>query len=176
MGSKMMTGNETVRNIFVIGLRNAHAMEHEAITLLKRQLDRLNHYPEMAARLRQHLSETEQQLSRLDNVLRELGEQSSSWKDMGGQAMGNMAALGQAMAGDEILKDLFANIAFENFEIAAYRSLITMAQTGGFNSAIEPLKQSLNEEEAVSSWLSQQLPKITEQYLQLGMGGQQAKR
>ena len=31
--------------------------------------------------------------------------------------------MGHTLAGDEILKNSFANFAFENFEIAAYKSL-----------------------------------------------------
>ncbi len=34
-------------------------------------------------------------------------------------AGGSMAAIGHSMADDEILKNSFANFAFENFEIAA---------------------------------------------------------
>jgi hypothetical protein len=46
-----------------------------------------------------------------------------------------MAALDHAVAGDEILKNSFANFAFENFEIAAYKSLLTIAEAGGFSAA-----------------------------------------
>lgn len=40
---------------------------------------------------------------------------------------GNPAALGHAVIDDETVKNHLANHAFENFEIAAYTSLITMA-------------------------------------------------
>lgn len=39
------------------------------------------------------------------------------------------------MAGYEILKNSFANFAFENFEVAAYKSLLTVAEAGGYGAA-----------------------------------------
>ena len=38
-------------------------------------------------------------------------------------------------ADDEILKNTFANLAFENYEFASYESLISMARAGGFDAA-----------------------------------------
>jgi hypothetical protein len=37
------------RDIFVIGLRNAHAMENEALSSMKPQLSRIENYPQVAA-------------------------------------------------------------------------------------------------------------------------------
>lgn len=45
---------------------------------------------------------------------------------------GSMAALGHTVAGNEILKNSFANFACENFEVAAYKSSITVAELRGY--------------------------------------------
>lgn len=42
-----------------------------------------------------------------------------------------MAAIGHTVAPDEIIKNSFANFAFENFEIAAYKSLLALARQLG---------------------------------------------
>ena len=52
----------TAREIFLIGLRNAHAMETQARELMERQSERLTGYPEVQARMKTHLRETEGQL------------------------------------------------------------------------------------------------------------------
>jgi ferritin-like metal-binding protein YciE len=117
--------------IFVTGLRNAHAMKNEALGIMKPQLSRIENYPEVAARLNQHIRETEAQLERLEGLLEDMGETSSTFKDTALSVMGRMAAMGHTMADDEILKNSFANFAFENFEIAAYNSLLTLADAGG---------------------------------------------
>lgn len=45
-------------SFYLVGLRNAHAVEMEAIELMSRQVERLSNYPEIEARLRQHIDET----------------------------------------------------------------------------------------------------------------------
>ena len=167
---------QDVRDVFLVGLRNAHAVENEALSIMNRQLDRLENYPELATRLRSHVTETDQQAQRLDTILADLGEDPSTFKDMAASFMGNMAAMGHTVASDEILKNAFADYAFENYEIAAYRSLITMAKAGGFRSAVPLLQASLRQEEEMAQWLETNLPMITERYLDLEAAGVQASR
>lgn len=163
-----------IRSIFITGLRNAHALENQALSIMNRQLERLESYPDVAARLQAHVEETNGQIDRLRTVLESLDESPSAMKDMGASFMGSMASLTHSVAGDEILKNSFANFAFENYEAASYRSLIAMAKKGGFQSAIPLLEASLSEEEAMAAWLDQHLPAVTERYLQLSSAGAQA--
>lgn len=167
---------EDIRDVFVVGLRNAHALENEALSIMNRQVERLESYPELEARLRHHIEETEQQAQRLDQILSGLGESPSTMKDVAASMMGSMAALGHSVAGDEILKNAFADFAFENYEIAAYRSLITMAERGGFNAAVPLLQATLEQEEAMAEWLETNLPMLTERYIGLEAAGAQANR
>jgi len=153
------------RDIFIDGLRNAHAMETQARELMERQSERLTDYPEVKSRVQTHLHETEGQLQRLERCLSSLGESTSTMKDTAQSFMGNMMALGHSMAGDEILKNTFANNAFEHFEIAAYKSLLTLCGPAGADSARGLLEQSLKEEEAMASWVDQNVGKVTLAYL-----------
>ena len=113
---------QSARDLYVVGLRNAHAMEVQAREILERQSERLTDYPEVQTRAKEHLVETKEQIRRLEQCLQECGESSSTLKDTAQSDMGNMLAATHSLAGDEILKNTFANNAFENFEIAAYRS------------------------------------------------------
>jgi ferritin-like metal-binding protein YciE len=80
--------------------------------------------------------------------------------------VGNMAAMGHAVASDEIVKNSFANNAFENYEIAAYRSLIALADHLGINGAVLQLKISLEEEEQMAKWVDSNVGKITLAYVE----------
>ena len=80
---------------------------------------------------------------------------------------GGMAAAMHSVADDEILKNSFANYAFEHFEIAGYKSLITLAEDGGFADATALLQQSLGEEQRMAQWLDEALPAITRRYADL---------
>lgn len=153
--------------LFVTALKNAHSMEKEAQQIISRQLDRLKNYSKVEERLRLHLNETNTQMQRLDDVLAELGTGASGFKDVVTGLVGNMAALGHAPMGDEILKDSFANFAFENFEIAAYNSLFTIAESLGETGRIGALRASLKEEEAMAAWLAENLADVTNTYMRL---------
>ncbi|MER9963312.1 ferritin-like domain-containing protein [Mesorhizobium sp. M0045] len=43
----------------------------------------------------------------------------------------------------------------ENYEIAAYNSLLVLAEAGGFQDPERVLKQNLSEEEAMANWLKE---------------------
>lgn len=164
----------TARDLFITGAKNAHGLEKQALSIMQPQVKRLEHYPEVAALLERHIAETEQQVSRLHQILTSMDESPSTLKDTVMSMGGTMAALGHSMADDEILKNTFANYAFENFEIASYRSLITMAESAGADSAIPLLRQSLQEEEQTAQRMAEMLPAVTERYIALSQSGQRA--
>lgn len=168
--------NETVQSIYVTGVKNAHALEKEAIQLLERQIERIEGYPEVEAKLRQHLAETNRQHERLDEILHALGTDRSLIKDWFTQLMGNAAAIAHVPAADEILKNTFANHAFEAFEIAAYKSLITMAEVTGHSQHVVSLRQSLDEEQRMAQWISDNVEKVTRMYLEKEARGEKADR
>lgn len=157
----------SLRSVFVTGLQNAHAVEQQALALLDRQLDRLTRYPEIAERLRSHRGETEDQMRRLEEILRGLGESPSGWRDAAMSLIGNVAALSNSFAGDEVLKNHIVNHAFENFEIATYTSLIALAEAGDFATAAPLLRASLAEEERMAQWVRDGLADLTLKYVGL---------
>ncbi|MGY0573393.1 ferritin-like domain-containing protein [Bradyrhizobium sp. RDM12] len=153
------------RDTFVVGLRNAHAMEVQARELMERQSERLDDYPEVKAKVAAHLQETNEQLKRLERCLEGCGESTSSLKDTTQSMMANMQAMTHSVAGDEILKNTFANNAFENFEIAAYKSLLALCGAAGVAEAKEPLETSLKEEQRMASWIDSNVEKVTMEFL-----------
>lgn len=156
---------ESAKSLLVVGLRNAHAMEIQARELMERQLERTDDYPEVKAKLTMHLAETKEQLVRLEQILESCGESTSTLKDTAQSIMGNMMAMAHSVAGDEILKNTFANNAFENFEIAAYRSLLAMCGAAGVESARPLLEKSLEEEEKMAAWVAENVENVTRQYM-----------
>jgi ferritin-like metal-binding protein YciE len=155
----------SARDIFVVGLRNAHAMEIQARELMERQSERLSDYPEVKQKVTEHLRETEEQLKRLESCLEACGENTSSLKDTALSVAANVTAMAHSMAGDEILKNTFANNAFEHFEIASYKSLLALADPAGATSAKPVLETSLREEEKMASWIDANVQKVTMEYL-----------
>jgi ferritin-like metal-binding protein YciE len=155
----------TAGEIFVVGLRNAHAMETQARELMERQSERLDEYPEVKAKVASHLDETNEQLRRLEQCLEACGESTSSLKDTAQSVVANVTAMAHSMAGDEILKNTFANDAFEHYEIAAYKSLLALCRSAGVDTARPLLEASLQEEERMAEWVESNVEKITMEYL-----------
>ncbi len=164
----------TANEVFISGLKNAHAMEKQALSIMQPQLNRLEHYPDVSAMLERHIRETEGQIERIDDILAGLDEGASGLKDTMLSFSGSMAAMGHTVAPDEILKNSMANFAFENFEIAAYTSLITTARLSGASSAVPLLEQNLEEERRMAEWLAQNIDAVTERFIMLKAGGQRA--
>ena len=171
-----ITSSEDIRSIFVTGVRNAHALEKEAIQILSRQIERLENYPEMEAIVRRHLEESKQHEERIDQVLEGLGTDRSVLKDLATQIMGNAAAIAHAPAADEILKNTFANHAFENYEIAAYKALIVMAEAAGESRFVPLHPQNLTEDENAARLIYEQVEPITRKYLSRASSGAKADR
>ncbi len=161
-------------DVFIDGLRNAHAMEKQALSIMQPQLNRLEHYPQVSALLDRHIRETEAQIQRIDQIFETLNESSSGLKDTMLSLSGSMAAMTHSMATDEILKNSLANFAFEHFEIAAYTALLTAAQEANVTQAISLLEQNLQEEVAMASAIHDGLPDVVRQYITLSASDQRA--
>ena len=166
---------DPVRDLFVTGAVNLHAVEKQALSIMTPQVARIEHYPEVADRLRAHIEETNHQIARLDELLTTFDTGGSALKDMGLSLSGSMAAMAHTIAGDEILKNSFANYAFEHFEIAAYKSLLTLAEDAGLTQATSLLSQSLREEQDMARWIDESLPMITRRYASIYAEGGSSK-
>ncbi len=164
---------DVLQSVFITGLKNVHGVEHQALALMDRQLDHLENYPEVAEMLRKHRAETEQQIVRVEEILASFNESHSALKDAALSFTGNMAALAHVFAPDEILKNSFANQAFENFEAASYTSLVALSEAG-FANHTAALRQSLTEEQRMAQWVADSIPALTLKYVGLRAAGETA--
>ncbi len=146
-------------------LRDAHAAEEQAKTMLSGTASRIQNYPELKARIEQHERETERQAELVRSCIERRGGSTSTIKAAGAK----MVALGQAMSGmfvgDEVMKASIASYAFEAMEISSYTILIATAEQVGDMETARICQQILREEEAMADWLKQNLPTLTQQYL-----------
>lgn len=157
-------------------LRDAHGMEEKAESLLKRQAERLEHYPAMKARIEQHIEETRSQAQRLEECINRLDGDRSAVKDVAGKAMANIGAMFNAAAEDEVVKNAIGSYSFEHFEIASYRSLIAAAEAVNDSYTARVCREILSEEVAMATWLEENLPDVTRTYLQREAVDEPAKR
>jgi ferritin-like metal-binding protein YciE len=153
--------SQTATSLLAIALRNAHAMERKALELLKHQTGRLEQFPELDAQIQHHLGETERQLERLEQCLDALGEETSALSPPP-----PLAAYGPGNGAEgEPLAQVFAGFAFENYEIAAYRSLLALCEAAVQRSIAPLLQESLKEEEAMARWLKDNISRLTRDHV-----------
>ncbi|MCQ8873646.1 DUF892 family protein [Mesorhizobium sp. LMG17149] len=153
------------REWLVQWLRDAHAMEEQAETMLNGQLNRIENYPELSERIRQHIQETRQQAARLETCLDRIGQGSSTLKDAGGKLTAMAQSLSGVFAGDEVMKGSLASYTFEHMEIASYTILIAAAKSLGEAEVAQVCEENLREEVAMADWLKSHIPTTTEQFL-----------
>lgn len=146
-------------------LRDAHAMEKQAESILEGQVNRINNYPELAERMEAHLQETKSQRKRLEACMERRGTSTSSVKDTSARFTAMMQNLGGVFAGDEVVKGLLASYAFEAMEIASYRILSEAAAAEGDHETAKLCKEICKEEEAMADWLKDHMPAITTAFL-----------
>ncbi|EBA5720350.1 ferritin-like domain-containing protein [Salmonella enterica] len=139
-------------------LRDAHAMEKQAESMLESMASRIENYPDIKARIEQHISETKHQITMLEEVLDRNGISRSVLKD----SMSKMAAMGQSIGGmfpsDEIVKGSISGYVFEQFEIACYTSLLAAAKKAGDTASIPTIEAILKEEMQMADWLIKHIP------------------
>ena len=158
----MTTANDTLND----WLRDAHAMEEQALTMLKGQESRLENYPELRERIALHIRETEHQAELIRSCLERRSSDTSTLKDAGAK----LTALGQSVSGifvgDEVMKGSLAGYTFEHMEIASYKMLIEAAGFVGDEETQKICQEILAEEEAMAKWLADHAGEVTRTYLQ----------
>ncbi len=159
------TGNDVRTERLIEWLRDAHAMEAQAETMLNKQASRIEHYPELKARIEQHITETQNQAKLIEGCLQRYDKSYSGLKDLGGKMMAMGQAMGGMMVNDEVVKGAQMDYVFENLEIASYKILIAAAEAVGDVQTKEVCERILVEEIAMADWLRDHLAELTQAYL-----------
>lgn len=161
----MTTSTQEPKENLMSWLRDAHAMEQQAETMLSSQSSRLEHYPALKARIDQHITETRVQQQRLEECIKRLDGNPSSIKDMGGKLMAFAQGISGMVMSDEVVKGAMSGYVFEHMEIASYTILIAAAKAAGDLETQQVCEQSLREEQAMAEWLLEHLPEVTQAFI-----------
>jgi ferritin-like metal-binding protein YciE len=145
-------------------LRNAHAMEENVIKSLERQRTSTAGYPELNARIQQHLEETHRHKDLVEQCLRMLDTSASTVKTMVGWAAGMMSGMMTGMSDDEAVRNVVMDYAMEHLEIGTYETIVAMAEATDMIGIADICREILEDEERMAAWLRGELPEITRNY------------
>ncbi|AIX49242.1 MULTISPECIES: ferritin-like domain-containing protein [Pantoea] len=155
----------TYEEHFIDWVRDAHAMEKQAESMLEKMAARLEHYPDLKARIEQHIDETREQQQLVQSVIDRYDTSRSVIKD----AAGKLSAFGQAVGGmmteDEVVKGAISGNVFENFEIANYTALIAAAEQLNDSESVSIFTRIREQEQAMADWTANHLGDVTKQFL-----------
>jgi ferritin-like metal-binding protein YciE len=153
------------KQTLVAWLRDAHAMERASVDTLDRLADRLARYPDLAGRFREHWRQSLGQVERIEKCLKSLGSDTSTFKDLASRFFGIAQAYAVAVTPDEVVKDCLTAYTWRHFEIAAYISLGAAALMLEQPDVARMCNEHLEQERAMASWLEQQIPEVTLEFL-----------
>jgi ferritin-like metal-binding protein YciE len=150
----------------VAWLNDAYAMEQSLVKVLEHHSKDVANFPELHTRFVQHLVETRRHAILLEECLEVLGEKPSAVKKLMGSAMGNVQGMASGIFTDELVKNLLADYSAEHIEIASYHALIAAAKELGHPRIEDLCTEILEEEEAMATWLLNQIPVLIQSFLQ----------
>jgi len=147
---------ETLEDLLIQEIKDLYDAEQQLVDALPKMMEAAEN-PQLQEAFRTHLRETEQQVTRLEEVFEELGVEPEGHTC---KAMKGLIAEGQQMIkakGDGDVRDaglIGAAQRVEHYEIAAYGTARTLAQRLGRSRAAELLQTTLDEEGATDKKLT----------------------
>ena len=170
-----MRQSNPAMDAYLVGLRNQHAVETQAIGTIQNQLGRMKPYPELHARMQADKERSTTQAARLDELMAKHGTSKSMAKEAVNGTVATVAGFAHAGAGDSMLKDVLAAVGFKAYEVASYQVLLTLAQAAGAQAAgaqaagaagdTSVLRQSMQEEQEMGDWLNSHLTDLVHAYV-----------
>ena len=147
---------ETMDDLFLHGLKDIYYAENQIVKALPKMIDKATNR-DLSKGLKDHLEETKNQISRLDQVCQKMGEEP---KGVQCPAIDGLIKEGDEIAGEVADKEVLdaaivgAAQAVEHYEIARYGTLIAWAEALGRDDVVRLLTTNLNEEKAADKKLS----------------------
>ena len=142
-------------------LDDAYAMESGLIPILQNHAAHLDaEMPSAAQRIREHIAETRTHATRLEQCLHVLNERPSAVKSTIATAIGAVEGASTIMFKDHVVKDVLADYASEQLEVACYTALIAAATRLGFSEITRLCALNLAEDQAMANWLLDKVPAV----------------
>jgi ferritin-like metal-binding protein YciE len=147
---------KSMQDLFLHGLKDVYYAEKQIVKSLPKMIDKATNR-ELAKALRDHLQETEHQVTRLEKVFENLGE---SPRGTDCPAIDGLISEANDVAGEVDDKQVLdaavigSAQAIEHYEISRYGTLIAWAEELGYDKVTGLLKSNLKEEKAADAKLN----------------------
>jgi ferritin-like metal-binding protein YciE len=146
----------TMDDLLLHGLKDIYYAENQIIKSLPKLIEKATNR-DLTKGLQDHLEETRNQVARLDQVFKKLGQEP---KGVQCPAIDGLIQEADEVAGEVADKEVLDAViigsaqAVEHYEIARYGTLIAWAESVGHDDIVRLLNTNLNEEKAADKKLS----------------------
>jgi ferritin-like metal-binding protein YciE len=146
-----------LQKLFEEELKDIYWAEKALVKALPKMIKKASS-PELQEALESHLSETEEQVKRVEQVFASIGKDAKTKKC---EAMEGLIDEAESIISDSeegVMRDagiISGAQKIEHYEIASYGTLRTFAQTLGLHEAVTLLEKSLNEEKNADDKLTE---------------------
>jgi ferritin-like metal-binding protein YciE len=147
---------ETMDDLLLHGLKDIYYAENQIVKALPKLIDKATNR-DLSNGLKDHLEETKNQITRLEQVFKKIGEEPQSVKCPAIQGLISEAGEIEGNVADKEVLDaaiIGAAQSVEHYEIARYGTLIAWAESLGHHDIIRLLNTNLSEEKAADKKLS----------------------
>lgn len=146
-------------------LRDAHAMEANALTALEWQVDHPGNYLNQKRQAEQHIKNVRRQKILLERRIERLGGSISTFKDLAGESIAPGQSVTEMAATDEAIKKTVGSYVLAQRKIALYTVLIAAAQANGDIETRQLCEEILPQEIATANWALGRLAEMTKVFL-----------
>ena len=159
------------RQLFAFKLSKVHTAEKEILEVLRTMQEEASD-PEIKSGLERHTTETEQQITNLEQAFSALGEKPQDTKARVVEALrtdhNEFKREASSSTPPEIIDAFLLGAAAhtEHHEISAYESLITMAEAMGEQDIVATLRENLEQEQNMLMQVQQAEQKLATQLAQ----------
>lgn len=139
---------ESLQKLYVEQLRDLHSAEEQILDALPKMAEKAKH-PQLKRAFQQHNQQTEQQLQRLEQLFKDLGEEGGghTCKGMKGLIAEGEETMGEFKDSDVLDAALIASAQrVEHYEMAGYGCARTYAALLGLTHHADLLQRTLDEE------------------------------
>lgn len=158
-----------LKELFIDELKDIYWAEQHLVKALPKMMKNATS-DELKNTIQEHLTQTENQVVRLEQVFESIGEKAKAVKceAMDGLLKEADELMKETEKGTEVRDVAIISAAqkVEHYEIASYGTLCALAGTLGFTDAVELLQQTLEEEKQADQLLTQAAGAINEAALQ----------
>ena len=154
-----MHHDEKLRDKLIMYIEDAYAMENQIVETLEKQVKETQKFPDIQARIQQHLDATREHRTRMEERLAFYNKKPSAVKGALSNVMGNVVGALASTRADTLAKNARDDYVTEHLEIAAYELLMATAQAFGDQETVRACELNLRDEVAMARWLEQGMPR-----------------